>query len=47
MTSKSEDSDDDDIDIAICHKQTFYLVFDILFRMENDVLTSTFFAFFE
>ena len=32
--------------LAICHKQTFYLVFYILFSLGNDKLTSTYFAFF-
>ena len=31
--------------LAICHKQTFYLVLYILFSLENDMLTSTYFAF--
>ena len=31
--------------LAICHKQTFYLVYYILFCLGNDMLTSTYFAF--
>ena len=32
--------------VAICHKETFYLVFHVLFSLENDMLTSTYFYIF-
>ena len=32
--------------LAICHKQTFYLVFYTFFSLGNDMLTSTYFAIF-
>ena len=45
-----DEDEDDDIDIhwtlAICQKETLYLVFYILFSLENDMLTSTYFAFY-
>ena len=32
--------------LAVCHKQTFDIVFYILFSLENDMLACTYFAFF-
>ena len=32
--------------LAICRKQTFYLLFYIFFSLKNDMLTSTYFSFF-